>query len=373
MKSDLKALTLAAAFGLSLPALCFAQGQAAPGVTVSGDPEPVSGDDAPEWMQRLAVSPDSPRAKAHAEQVKARKQAEKELRKIRMKHFGRIKAQSLRQEGLVKLHDYAKPELFPLLIDLFKDDGADVRLAVLDMFAQAKSVQGDTALAWVAVLDQHAEYRSAASERLATRLTKDGSAPDQIKYVIYEGMRSGKNESMVSAAKLAAGLNLIDVMPWLINAQVVGQPTQQVVGGGANGSGQGALAWIMVGQQTAFVSDLVPVVGPNAVAFDPQLSVVNTGVILRVLDAAVVTYHVDIHNALVDWSSREFGSSTNGLGYNIPAWREWYAKEFVPQQARKAAEQAERDRLEQEKSKSPAIQPGSPSPTAPGSGSTHVK
>ena len=64
MKSDLKALTLAAAIGLSLPALCLAQGQAAPGVTVSGDQEPVSGDDAPEWMQRLAVSPDSPRASA---------------------------------------------------------------------------------------------------------------------------------------------------------------------------------------------------------------------------------------------------------------------------------------------------------------------
>lgn len=321
-----------------------ARAQGAPAVTVTDvDATSTSGDDAPEWMKRLAVQPDSPRAKAHAEQVKARKQVEKDLRKLRMKHFGRIKSQATRQEGLVKLADYARPELFPLLIELFKDEGADVRLSVLDMFKDSQSVAGDTSLAWVAVLDEHEEYRSAAAERLAVRLKKDASTPEQVKYVIYEGMRSGKAESMLAGANLAANLNLIDVMPWLINAQVTAQPTQQVIGGGPNGSGQGALAWIMVGQQTAFVSDLIPVVGPNAVAFDPQLSVINTGVILRVLDAAVVSYHVDIHNALIDWSSREMGSSTRGLGYNIPAWRAWYKDEFLPHMARKAQEERARE------------------------------
>lgn len=293
------------------------------------------------WLERLRLDPSSPPAKAHAGQAKARREAEQTLRKLRLQHFGRIKAQAVRQEGLLKLRDYAAPAVFPLLITVFEKEDADVRLAILDMFASARSDEGDAALAWVATLDPREEFRQAAFERLAAGRTKGRPTSDRVKFVIFEGLRSGRPEAMTAAAQLASNLNLIDVMPWLINAQVTGQPVEQVASAGGNADRNDALAWIMVGQQTAFVSDLVPVVGPNAVAFDPKLSVVNTGVILRIIDAAVVTYHVDLHNELVKWSTRELGAATDGMGYDITAWRRWYAQEFLPKMADKAhAQQA---------------------------------
>ncbi len=293
------------------------------------------------WLERLRLDPASPPAKAHADQAKVRRQAEQALRKLRHQHFGRIKAQAVRQEGLLKLREYAQPAVFPLLITVFEKEDADVRLAILDLFAAAGSDEGDCALAWVATLDPRAEFRQAAVERLAAGRTKERPTSDRVKFVIFEGLRSGKPEAMTASAQLAANLNLIDVMPWLISAQVTGQPVQQTASVGGNAGRDDALAWIMVGQQTAFVSDLVPVVGPNAVAFDPQLSVVNTGVILRIIDAAVVTYHVDLHNELVKWSTREFGAATDGLGYDINAWRRWYAQEFLPKMAAKAKAEKE--------------------------------
>lgn len=325
------------AAALALPVVAWAQ--TGP-VHVSEENNVTSGEDAPEWMRRLAIDPESPAAKKHADQVKTRKAAEKELRKLRFKHFRQTNSTPVRQEGLLKLREYTDPALFPLMIKLFEKDHPEVRLAVLDIFRDSQSDEGDTALAWVAVQDPESGMRSAAMERLNARLVKDKAPPLQIKLVVYEGLRSGKDTAMAAAAQLARGLNLVEVIPWLINAQVTGVPQGQVVGSGATGTPDAALAWIMVGTQTAFVSDLTPVVGPYAVAFDPQLSVVNTGVILRIIDAAVVAYHTDIHQILTDWTAEEMGQPMPPLGYNIPAWREWYKKEFVPHLTAKAEREA---------------------------------
>jgi len=182
---------------------------------------------------------------------------------------------------------------------------------------------------------------------------------------------------MTASAQLASNLNLIELMPWLISTQATGQPTRQGVAAGAGpGSGSGALAWILVGQQTAFVSDLTPVVGPNAVAFDPQLSTLTTGTLLRIVDAVVISYRVDIHNILVDWSTREFGQDTGGLGYDFPKWQKWYEKDFTPHMAAKEAARLEEAAKLAEAAKavnspaSQAISPGTPSmpPMAPAPG-----
>ncbi|MBS0196923.1 MAG: hypothetical protein JSR77_09205 [Planctomycetes bacterium] len=289
-------------------------------------------------MKKLAIDPASPNAKRYADQQAKRKATEKELRRLRLKHFGGVRNTALRQEGLVKLREYTDPALFPLMVRLFQDEQADVRNTLLDIFRDAQSDEGDASLAWIAVHADDAEFRNSALERLHARLHTDKAPPAQVKLVIYEGLRSGKESAMASASKLAHGLNLLEVVPWLINAQVTQRPTTQNVATGSIGSTDSALAWILVGQQTAFVSDLTPVVGPYAVAFDPQLSTVTTGTILRVIDAAVVAYHVDIHNELVDWTTDEFGKTTKQLGYNVPAWRNWYQDEFVPELKRREQE-----------------------------------
>src|SRR6185295_1043739 len=253
------------------------------------------------------------------------------LKKIRAHYFRVARPESVRQEGLAKLRDFNEPAIYPSLIEIFSTEAIDVRLAVLDLFRDQKTEEGDASLAWVGVFDKDRVIRGAAADRLLERVQderkekKDGLC-DGTKLVMYQGLTRGNEVEKASAAKMASTLGIVEAIPWMIATQIQGQPA----GGGGTGERNGALAWILVGTQTSYVSDLTPVVGPNAVAFDPQLSVVNEGSIMRVLDAAVVTYHIDINNALIDLSSREWGQPTRQLGWNIPAWRQWYGNEFVP-------------------------------------------
>ena len=139
--------TLIAAVALAAPSQSASQPASSPPAA-----SPPTGSTELTWLERLRLDPASPPAKAHADQAKVRREAEQALRKLRHQHFGRIKAQAVRQEGLLKLPAYAQPAVFPLLITVFEKEDADVRLAILDMFAAAGSDEGDCALAWVATL-----------------------------------------------------------------------------------------------------------------------------------------------------------------------------------------------------------------------------
>jgi hypothetical protein len=298
-------------------------------------------DDAPEWIQKLAPDLQSPAMKRFQEQQKSRVEKERELKKIRAHYFRVARPESMRLEGIAKIRDYNEPALYPSLIEIFSTEAIDVRLAVLDLFRDQKSEEGDASLSWVGVFDKDAVIRGAATDRLLERVTevkKDKhTLCDGAKLVMYQALTRGNETEKASAAKMASALGVLEAIPWMIATQVQGQAAT----GGGGGDRNGALAWIMIGTQQSFVSDLTPIVGPNAVAFDPQLSVVNEGAIMRVLDAAVITYHVDINNALIDLTSREWGQPTRPLGWNIPAWREWYAKDFLPHlKAKREAEKA---------------------------------
>lgn len=343
--------TLALAAILCLSPLCFAQ------VEVStGEPTTFAGDDVPDWARSLAIDPESPEAKAYAAGRKKRIETEQELKKIRMMHFRNVRAQAKRQEGIIKLHDYNDPALDPSLIEIFSREQPDVRTAILDMFADRQSEEGDTSLAWVAVFDDSAEIRAEATARLRKRMADDGSLADSSRLVIYEGLRGRDKQSKAAAAELANLLGVVEAIPWMIATQIGGNP---VGGGGGTGTGRkGDLAWIAVGTQQAFVSDLTPVVGPSAVAFDPQLSVVTSGTLLRVTDAVVVEYHYEIHNSLVGLSSRLSGTDTSPLGWNGSDWREWYTKTFLPEWTRKQEEAAKTETAVGEETPKPAGGPG---------------
>lgn len=155
--------------------------------------------------------------------------------------------------------------------------------------------------------------------------TLDGKPiPHTVKSVVADGLARRHDPHVANAAGLAAGLKMADAIPAMIASQVVGRNS---------GSEGGALAYILIGQQQAFVSDLQPVVGDSAVAFDPELSVVTEGVVLRVLDAVVVTYRVEVNDALIRLTSDLWGQDTSYLGWDQSKWQRWYAKEFLPEYA----------------------------------------
>lgn len=249
-----------------------------------------------------------------------REHLEVELRRIRHTYFRNPRASDLRAAGLEKLKAYNDPAIFESMIEIFGRSGEDVVQQIIAHLASLQTPEALATVAWTAVFDTNSKRRAMATDALANALD-GGEAPRAVKSVVADGLRRSHDPHVANAAGLAATLKMADAIPAMIASQVVGRGT---------GSDGGALAYIIVGQQQAFVSDLEPVVGDSAVAFDPELSVVTEGVVLRVLDAVVVTYRVEVHNALVRLTSDLSGRDTSYLGWDVPKWRQWYAKEFLP-------------------------------------------
>lgn len=252
-----------------------------------------------------------------------REHLEIELKRIRHRYFRNPRAHDLREAGFEKLKEYNDPAIFESMIEIFSRSGDDVVEFIIDHLASLETPEALATVAWTAVFDKHPRRRSMATDSLAETL--DGKdAPHTVKSVVADGLRRSHDPHVANAAGLAATLKMADAIPAMIASQVVGRGT------GSNG---GSLAYIIVGQQQAFVSDLEPVVGNSAVAFDPTLSVVTEGVVLRVMESVVVTYRVEVHNALVRLTSELGGRDTSYLGWDVPKWRQWYAKEFLPEYA----------------------------------------
>ena len=249
------------------------------------------------------------------------KQLEVELRRLRHTYFRNPRAHDLRAAGIEKLKAYNDPAIFEPMLEIFARSGDDVIQAIIDHLASLDTPEAMATIAWAALFDTHPRRRSMATETLTSTL--DGKPiPHTVKSVVADGLSRRHDPHVANAAGLAATLKMADAIPAMIASQVVGRGT---------GSDGGALAYILVGQQQAFVSDLEPVVGDSAVAFDPELSVVTEGVVLRVLDSVVVTYRVEVHESLVRLTSDLWGQDTSYLGWDVPKWRQWYAKEFLPE------------------------------------------
>lgn len=280
---------------------------------------------APAWMERLLPDPNDPRVKAFAEQQKLRRGKEIEIRRFRKEHFASGQDLEARQVGLALLRErYNEPVLYPLLLEVFAHDRNDVRFGLLDMFTDSRTDEADSTLAWEAVFDDDQEMRDAARERLLARVDEVGSVSNRVQLVVAAGLQQEKNSEVIAAAGIAETLNLYELVPLMIAAQVGGDTR------GAAGERKGNLAWIIVGQQQAFVSDLQPVVSNSAVGFDPTLSVVTEGVVLEIKDAYVYTYRTEVFYSLSRLTSAALGTPTIQLGMDEQKWWDWYEREWKP-------------------------------------------
>jgi hypothetical protein len=293
------------------------------------------------WEAQFAPDPESPIAKKYAEAQRRKLATERELKLIRAKHFRNIRGTEMRQAGIAKMTQYTEPVLFPSMLEIFGGEGADVQTALLNHWSDLNLDEADATIAWAAIFSKDKDFRAAAKKSLMDKAAKnEGHVSNRVKSVIAIGLKKERTSEVVAAAQLAGDLRLFDAIPMLIAAQAVGQASGGAAGFN-NGNPEGddsALAYIMVGTQVAFVSDLTPVVGDSAVAFDPTLAVATEGVVMRVIDAFVVTYRIEVNNALVGLANAGWdGRNTAPLGWNGRAWREWYTKEFVPYRRELAA------------------------------------
>jgi hypothetical protein len=260
-----------------------------------------------------------------------RAQKEGQLRAIRRKHFGHVKSPTARQEGLAKLIELAEPAMFPLFIEVFSRDDLETKKTIMSIFARDASDAGDSALMWMAVYDKDAAARAEALAHINKR--KESwpvtSTPRGVQLVAFEALGSRDSTIVARGGNIVDALNIVEALPWMIAGQVRGSSS------GGTQERAGALAWIAVGTQTNYVSDLEPIVSEGAVAFDPEISTIMSGTLIRVMDAVVVTYNMELHGALTRMSKRLTQQDTEHLGWNYAAWKRWYAEDFKPMWAAK--------------------------------------
>jgi hypothetical protein len=256
---------------------------------------------------------DAPSEEELAYRARAR-EYERELRSIRRKHFGRIRAPELRARGLERLHEFVDPAAFRPMIEVLEDENDETRLAMLDHFSR-QGDEGQAALAWMAIMDEDDAMRDEAMGRMVS------PPATPVMRVLDQTLRSNKHAVANNAGLLAGSLGALDAIPLLIFAQATRDPRP---------SDEGDLAWIAIETQRAYVANLLPVVGDNVAAFQPIVGTVSEGIVLRATDAVVIVYRTEIHHALVSMTTRDWGHPTDHLGYDMKAWWEWYNSEYVP-------------------------------------------
>jgi hypothetical protein len=239
---------------------------------------------------------------------------EKQMQILRRRFFGSKRAERIRAEGIAELQEFSDPAAFWVMIEVLAREADDVRLAMLDHFAEHGD-DGQAALAWVAIHDHDDAIRHEASKRLVVPAT------DSVLHQLDGALRSPDHTEASHAATLAGTLGAAETIPLLIFAQAAGGPA-------ANPPGD--LAWIAIQTQRAYVQGIQAVAGDASAAFQPIIGVLNEGVLLRVVDAVAIIYRTEVHTSLVALSTHEWDQSTAHLYYYSEAWWHWYNDEYVP-------------------------------------------
>ncbi len=299
-------------------------------------------------LRALAASPgppagsiarQAPEGPAFAAQRKRAMEFERTLNRIRVKHFGSVRVPDIRKDGVEQVRTALTKfaietnqatgapiaecfaEGYTPLLEIFEREAPDVRLAMIDLITERPSPQAQAALAWVACFDASSDMRAGALEGLQA-LALDGGLAEGAKIALAHALRAGTDEQAIAAAGAAESLKILEAIPLLIAAQVAP----------ANRAAQraGPKAFIFVGTQRTFVSDVTPVVGTSAVAFDPTVSTLNTGSLLVIHDSLVTSYRSEVHAALVRMTTEAWGRSTEYLGYDLAGWSAWYERNLRP-------------------------------------------
>lgn len=261
-------------------------------------------------------------------------QYERQLKAIRGQNFGLNRSAETRRAGAAKLKAFTDPAAFPAMLEVFRYQAADARAAVFDHLAALKTEQADATLAWAAVFEPAEATRAEAKSRLEKRVNDlvaasgkprgtDGGAPLSVQSVIAEGLKTHNQRVAGAAAGLAEGLKVLDAIPMMATAAGFGnQPS---------GDTDAALAYIVIGRQTTFVSDLTPVVADSAVGFEPTIGVITEGTVLRVMNAFVTEYNYIIFDNINRMASAAMdGQSLGHLGRDPHRWAAFYENELKP-------------------------------------------
>jgi hypothetical protein len=311
-------VSLAVTAALSCAEAAFAQGMSQPMGTV---PEPAMQLTEEQAKTLAAGNLTAEQRETLRQWNKRRVDAEKQMKTIRFKYFGDKAVPEIRQAGVIELRKVTDSAAFPSMLEIFREEKADVQKAVVDHLADLNTDHSLTTLAYAAVYEKKPEMKRLAAAAVKAKADENRAVNDGVKTIIASGLSGKSFVSRGDAARLAVSLKLVEAIPAMIAAQI------SPAGGGSAG---GYIAYIVIGEQRAYVADLDPVVGDGSVAFDPVPGVLTEGVVLAINDAVVVQYSTGVHDALVGFTSGLSGEDTGKLGWNPRKWQAWYSGTLLP-------------------------------------------
>ncbi len=261
--------------------------------------------------------------------VLSQKKLERQIRQVRARYLGPKAAhEPTRNEGLAQLESFTQPEAIEPLVETLGGESAPVQSWLVQHLRDRVDPEyGQSTLAYLCIYGDDASLADMALGSL------EGPASARTRYIINKALHSRNHNVVGNAAIVAGQLKLFEAIPLLIAAQA-----GQAGGGGTSGTGD--LAFIAIGTQRYFVSDLQPVVGEASAGFDPTISTIFEGSVVRIQDAVVEFKRPAVHNVLMGMVQEDFGKPVD-FGYDVNAWREWYNTEYLPFKEAQLREQAE--------------------------------
>ncbi|MEE2681272.1 MAG: hypothetical protein VX641_02755 [Planctomycetota bacterium] len=238
------------------------------------------------------------------------------LERLEEDHFGPRATEDTRREGIRTLRSIVAPEAFLPMIERFHDQRDDVRDAMLDHLAEQLE-PGQAALAWLAI--------HARDERLRDRSTQRLKKPPGhlVLDLLDSSLRHPNMHIATHAAHLVNVLEVTEAIPLLINTQITASEVNRR--GIPNGTGM-----IRSGRQISYIAGVRPVFGPGVAAYQPIVGTINEGFAVESGTGRRLICRPGIHQALVDITSREIGSSTESFGYDVAQWHEWHQSTYLP-------------------------------------------
>ncbi|MBL1216544.1 MAG: hypothetical protein D8M59_03525 [Planctomycetes bacterium] len=267
----------------------------------------------------VLVIPPIPPGLTTAAYKQVERQYKKEIGGIRYRYLGNKKVESIRNEGMARLAKYTQPAAIPPLVKALRGEDQDVQDWLFEhLQTNVDPKLGQSVLTWMSIYDRDEELRERALSALPS-----GDYNEDTMWLVGTALTSGNEQIIAGGAQAAGQLQLFEAIPLLIQTQGGGAAT------GGGGEATGALAWIFVGQQRYFVSDLTPVVGDFSAGFDPTLTALNEGSLLVIQDALVEFHRMEVHNALLGLAEQDYGQRVN-FGFNTNQWIEWFNDEYMP-------------------------------------------
>ena len=237
---------------------------------------------------------------------------QRRIRTIVRTGLGRMRDQDKRQAALDALRRFTDSGALFSMPFVLAAEAEDVRTVMLRHLSESGSV-GQAALAWAAIHHDDADMRSAAAQAITA-----GDEP-LVLAAIETGLRDNRHAIVTRAGTLAGMVDAVQAIPLMIFSQYSRDPIEK----------KGDLAWIAIGTQRSYVQNLIPTTGNGAGAFQPVIGTITEGFVMRVMDAYAVVYRTELRRNLVQLSTRASGASTEHLGWDLDAWRDWYNEDYL--------------------------------------------